>query len=166
MMDAQDLRRYIETHGVEAELVSLENKTPTVEAAAEAVGVQPEQIAKSVLFAIKEADDSFRPLLVVANGLARISYKKLAGHLDVSRRRLRMARPKQVLAMTGYEVGTVPPFGHKQSLQTLVDEGLTHQEVVYAGGGAIDVLLRIPVSELQRVLQAEIVSLVEPEEKR
>ena len=132
-MDASDVQQYIETHDIQAEIVRLDEHTPTVEAAAEAVGVQPAQIVKSVLFVIKEGEEDYRPLLVIANGLSRISYKALADHLDVSRRRLRMARPKQVLQLTGYPVGTVPPFGHTQTLPTLLDEGLTEQDEVYTG---------------------------------
>lgn len=161
VMDANDLAQYIEKQGIDAEIVLLDEHTPTVEAAAEAVGVRPEQIVKSVLFVVKEGDGDYRPLLVIANGLSRIAYKALADQVGVSRRRLRMARPKQVLAMTGYPVGTVPPFGHSQVLPTLLDEGVTRQEEVYAGGGAINTLIRLPVEELQRVLEAPVVDVTE-----
>lgn len=160
-MDAKDLARFIEEREIDAEIVFLEDKTPTVEAAAEAVGVTPAQIVKSVLFVIKEGDEQFRPLMVVANGLSRIAYKKLADTLGVSRRQLRIARPAQVQAITGYPVGTVPPFGHKEAVPTLLEEGVTTQSEVYAGGGAINALMRLPVAELRRVLAAEVVAVAE-----
>lgn len=160
-MDSNDLAQFIEKQEIDAEIVLLDEHTPTVEAAAEAVGVRPEQIVKSVLFVVKEGDNDYRPLLVIANGLSRVDYKALADHAGTSRRRLRMARPKQVLVMTGYPVGTVPPFGHAQTVPTLLDEGVTRQEEVYAGGGAINALMRLPVAELQRVLQAPVVDVTE-----
>ena len=49
-MDEQDLTRFIQQQGIVAELVLLDTETPTVQAAAAAVGVAPEQIGKSILF--------------------------------------------------------------------------------------------------------------------
>ncbi|HSM58173.1 MAG TPA: YbaK/EbsC family protein [Candidatus Sulfomarinibacteraceae bacterium] len=160
-MDAADLARFIEQREIDADIVFLDDKTPTVEAAADAVGVTPAQIVKSVLFVVKENGDQYRPVLVVANGLSRIAYKKLADYLGVSRRALRMARPAQVKTFTGYTVGTVPPFGHKEALPTLLEEGVTAQTEIYAGGGAINALMRLTVAELQSVIGADVIALAE-----
>lgn len=160
-MDAKDLEKYIEEEGIAAEIVLLEETTPTVEAAADAVGVSPRKIGKSLLFMIKEGKDAYRPLLVISNGLSRVGYKKLADYLGVSRKRVRIASPTQVKAVTGYEVGTVPPFGHREVLPTLLDESVTALDEIYAGGGGINALIRLPVVELRRVLDAEVVDLSE-----
>jgi prolyl-tRNA editing enzyme YbaK/EbsC (Cys-tRNA(Pro) deacylase) len=103
-LDSGHLSKYITLLGIEAEIVDLEQETPTVAAAAEAVGVSPEQIIKSVLFLADK-----RPVLVIANGFNRIDRKKLADHLGVSRRRVKIANAQQVLAISGYYAGTVPP---------------------------------------------------------
>ena len=161
MLDETDLARFIQDNDVDGEIVFLQDETPTVEAAAEAVGVAPRQILKSLLFVIKDSDDDLRPLLVITNGLSRVSYKKLAEYEGVSRRQVRIARPKQVETMTGYAVGTVPPFGHSRRLPTVIDEGVLDQSEVYAGGGAINALLRLEAAELQRVVQADVVPLSE-----
>lgn len=160
-MDANDLQRFIDEQGIDAEMVLLQEMTPTVEAAAEAVDVRPAQIVKSVLFVIREDDGSRRPQLVVTNGLSRVDYRALAGYLDISRKRVRLARADEVQAMTGYDVGTVPPFGHIAPVPTVLDETVTKQRDVYAGGGSISALIRLTVAELQRVLQAEVVRLSE-----
>ena len=158
-MDANDLAGFIERHDINAEIVFLPETTPTVEAAAEAVGVQPTQIVKSVLFVVKEKGGDPRPQLVVTNGLSRVSYRALADYLGISRKRVRMARAEEVQEMTGYAVGTVPPFGHVAPLLTLLDIDVMQQQEIYAGGGAINALMRLTVGELQRVLQAEVVGL-------
>jgi Cys-tRNA(Pro) deacylase len=158
-MNATDLARYLSANDIDAEIVFLDEETPTVESAAAAVGVKPEQIIKSVLFVVKEDEETYRPLLVVANGLSRIDYKKLAAHLEVSRRRVRIARPDQVAAITGYPVGTVPPFGHKTPLPTLVEAGVMVQEEVYAGAGAINALVHLSTTTLQQVVDGEIIAL-------
>jgi prolyl-tRNA editing enzyme YbaK/EbsC (Cys-tRNA(Pro) deacylase) len=64
-----------------------------------------------------------------------------------------------VLATTGYEVGTVPPFGHHQPVPTLVDRRVLEQETVYAGGGGHRVLLRFSPGEILRVTAAETIDL-------
>ena len=160
-MDETDLQRFIDENQIEAKIVYLDDRTPTVESAAAVLGVEPVQIVKSLLFLIKEEEDSYRPYLVVTNGLSRVSYKKLADHLSVSRRRVRIASMDQVRQATGYPVGAVPPFGHRQRLATLLDRSVLSEEEIYAGGGALNALVHLSVDELQRVLDAEVADVGE-----
>jgi prolyl-tRNA editing enzyme YbaK/EbsC (Cys-tRNA(Pro) deacylase) len=83
----------------------------------------------------------------------------LADHLGVSRKRLRLANSEQVLAITGYPVGTVPPFGHRQRLETLIEQRVLAQQVIYVGGGEINALLRLESRDLLAATQATVVSL-------
>jgi Cys-tRNA(Pro) deacylase len=152
--DSKHLAQYLSEAGIEAEIVHLQEHTPTVEAAAEAVGVHPEQIIKSLLFL---ADG--KPVLVIANGFARVDYKKLATYLGISRRRIKLAKADEVLALTGYRAGAVPPFGHRQEVRTLVETAVFNQRDVYAGGGEINALMRMTVEELQRVVAGQAVEL-------
>jgi prolyl-tRNA editing enzyme YbaK/EbsC (Cys-tRNA(Pro) deacylase) len=88
-MNSTNLQTYISQNQVEAEILILPVHTPTVEAAAVALGVSPEQIIKSVLFL---ADGE--PVVVIASGLARLNYKALADYVGLSRRRVKMAGPE------------------------------------------------------------------------
>jgi prolyl-tRNA editing enzyme YbaK/EbsC (Cys-tRNA(Pro) deacylase) len=144
-LESDDLEQYITNLDIQAELVRLAVETPTVSAAAKAVGVSPEQICKSLVFIAEES-----PVLVIASGIAPVSYKLLAQLLNVNRRKLKIARPDEVLQATGYRVGTVPPFGHPNPLSTFVDSGVLEQKILYAGGGSIDTLLKIESTELLR----------------
>lgn len=155
-MNSTDLARFIANNGITAEILHLDSETPTVAAAAEALAVQPDQIIKSVLFL---ADG--RPVLVIANGLTRIHRKQLADVLKMSRRRVKMADAEQVYAIAGYVIGAVPPFGHPQKLDTLIDQGILQQEEVFGGGGEIDALMRVTVPELQHVTGGRIVDIAE-----
>lgn len=154
--NSTDLARFIEEQDITAELIHLPEETPTVEAAAEAVNAHPDQIGKSILFL---ADGS--PQLIIANGLNRVDYKRLADHLSISRRRLKLAKAAEVLAITGYPVGTVPPFGHTQSIPTIIEAKVLEQEELYAGGGEINALIRLKTAELQRILQSPILALAQ-----
>ncbi len=155
-MNAADVAAYLREHGLAGELVTLPDHVPTVEAAARAVGAPVERIVKSVLFLADTV-----PVLVIANGTGRVDYKRVADHLGLSRKRVKLADAPTVLAITGFPVGTVPPFGHTTHLRTLIDAGVLAQPEVYAGGGAIDALLRITPAEIVRATGAETVNVVE-----
>ena len=153
-MDSSDLSSFIGARNISAQIIHLPVETPTVAAAAEAVGVRPEQIIKSVLFM---ADG--QPVLVVANGLTRIHRKRLATVLKMSRRRVKIASGEQVLDITGYAVGSVPPFGHPTPLRTLLDQGVLTETIVYGGGGESNALMRLTPTELQQVVIGQVVDI-------
>jgi prolyl-tRNA editing enzyme YbaK/EbsC (Cys-tRNA(Pro) deacylase) len=155
-MNSIDLQRFIDSQEIEAEILLLESPTPTVAAAAEAISVRPDQIIKSVLFL---ADG--HPVLVIANGLTRIHRKRLADVLEMSRRRVKMGDGEQVQTYTGFPIGAVPPFGHPQPLETLLDEGVLEEIEVFGGGGETYALMRVAVPELRRVTGARIVAIAE-----
>ena len=48
----------------------------------------------------------------------------------------RLAKPHEVLEITGYTVGGVPPVAHATELQVLMDDTLLRHETVYAAAGA------------------------------
>ena len=153
-MNDKDLERYIREEAIDAQIVYLDNETPTVQDAANAVGVHPDKIGKTLLF-LADGD----PLLVISNGESRVQYKRLASFLGISRKRLRLANAVQVEEITGYVVGTVPPFAHRRSLETLVDRSVIDQEEIFAGGGTINALLKITTDELLRVTNGKIANL-------
>lgn len=150
VMDAGDVARFVWEEGMAAEVVRLAVETPTVAAAAAAVGAGVEQIVKSLLFLVEG-----EPVLVVANGETRVDYRRLAAHLGVSRRQVKLADAAQVREILGYEVGAVPPFGHKKPVRTLLEAGVLAQAEIWAGGGSIDTLVRLRVAELRRVVGEE-----------
>jgi Cys-tRNA(Pro) deacylase len=153
-MDTTDLERFINVNGIDAQIVNLEAETPTVEAAAAAVGVSTDQIGKSLLFLVQG-----EPVLVIANGSKRISYKRLAEYLNTNRKRIKFATSTQVEDLTGYSIGAVPPFGHKEPLKTFIEEGVMDQDAIYAGGGGINTLIRVGTAELLEVTSATLVFL-------
>lgn len=135
----RDLADYLDAAGVEGQLVRPGTPTPTVPDAARAMGVEPAAILKSLVFEVEGV-----PLLVIAAGEARVRVPLLARALGVTRRAVKLATPDATLAATGYPVGAMPPFGHARRLTTLVDSvSVPSEGVVYGGGGADDVMLRL-----------------------
>ncbi len=154
LLGPNDLARYLEEQAIKAELVPLDVPTPTVESAAQAVGTSPDQILKSLVFLV---DD--RAVLVIACGPDPIDRRPIAAHFEVGRKRVRLADPEAVAAATGYPVGAVPPFGHPRPLPTFMDRKVLSLTQAYAGGGAIDTLVRVSPQEIARVTRAEIIDL-------
>ena len=152
----EDLQQHIDVGGIEAKIIPLDEHTATVNDAARVLGVETDQIIKSLVFMV-----AGEPLLVINNGTARVDRRKLAAHLGVGRGRVKFASAEQTLAVSGYVVGSMPPFGHRQALKTLVDPAVTRLETVYGGGGAVDAMLRLTTAELQRVTGAEVVDVSE-----
>jgi prolyl-tRNA editing enzyme YbaK/EbsC (Cys-tRNA(Pro) deacylase) len=151
-----DLQRFIETHTIEATILPMAEHTPTVPDAARALAVEPEQIIKSLVFLVKD-----EPLLVINNGLARVDQRKVADRLGVGRKQVKFASAEQALEITGYVVGSMPPFGHRRKLRTLVDPAITGFEIIFGGGGDIDAMLRLTAAELLRVTGGEVMPVNE-----
>lgn len=159
-MDDKDLKEYLAAQGVSGEVIRLPAHTPTVEAAAQALGTTVDRIAKSLLFLLDQGAGDPVPILVIANGTDRVDYRQVAAWAGLSRKRVRLADAATVRAVTGYPVGAVPPLGHPRPLRTLMDRRVLQQPEVYAGGGAVDALLRITPAELVRATGAETVDVV------
>lgn len=139
-----DLLRFVSERFLDAEPIRPGVPTPTVSAAAAALGTTTGAIVKSLVFL---ADGE--PWLVIAAGESRIDMKLLAETLTLSRRRLRFATPEQALDITGFPVGAMPPFGHRSPLPTLIDSvSVPAEGVVYGGGGSHDTLLRLSAATL------------------
>ena len=149
MLGIPDLEAFIESRSIQAEVISLPVRTLTVPDAARAVGTVPERIIKSLLFLVDG-----RPVLTIASGTARVDRRPIAAHFGVGRKRVKLADAETVQAITGYPVGAVPPFGHQEPLQTLIDPRVLKMSLIYAGGGAEDALLRTSPDEIVRVTSA------------
>jgi prolyl-tRNA editing enzyme YbaK/EbsC (Cys-tRNA(Pro) deacylase) len=150
-----DLQSFMVEHGIAGEIILLASPTPTVEAAAKAVEADPESIVKTLLFLVDE-----EPALAIASGLHLIDRRVIAAQYGVGRKRVKLAEPEAVLRITGYEVGSMPPFGHLQKLTAFLDVRVLDRPLVYAGGGAENALVRIDSREIVRATGARVIDLL------
>jgi prolyl-tRNA editing enzyme YbaK/EbsC (Cys-tRNA(Pro) deacylase) len=154
MLTPTDLADFVAHAGIAAELVPMDVETPTVPAAAAALGVAPAQIIKSLLFLVRDA-----PVLVIACGDTTIDRHALTGRFGVGKKQIKLAGAAEVLTILGYPVGGVPPFGHVNPVPVLLDRAARAWDVVYGGGGDDHTLLRITPDELARATRAEWIDL-------
>src|SRR5215216_1398436 len=117
---------------------------------------RPEQIVRSILFQIRP--DEF--LMILMAGRDQIDWRKL--RQLVKRSRVRMATEEEVLAVTGYQVGTVSPFGLKTPVKVLIDASVLQEEEVSLGSGVRNMAIIMRSADIQRAMgEPEIVSLGE-----
>ena len=139
-----DVQAAMTALGLEIEMTFFEESTATSQQAADQIGCELAQIVKSIAFFV---DGS--PLLVLASGDGMVDDKKLAVRFDVGRKKIKIAKPDQLIEVWGYPPGGVPPFGHRTSdIQILVDDALQRYEQVYAAGGAHNAIFGIRLTQL------------------
>jgi prolyl-tRNA editing enzyme YbaK/EbsC (Cys-tRNA(Pro) deacylase) len=159
ILNPDDLLSYMAENHIEGELLFLDVPTPTVQAAARAVRADVNQIVKTILFLVR--DES---VAAIACGTAPVDRRLIARHFGVGLKQVKLARAPQVLQITGYAAGAVPPFGHLHSSRFLLDPRVLLQDTVYAGGGAENALLRLPPQSIQLLTGAEVIDLIIPAE--
>ena len=155
-LTSTDLQHFIDEHHIEATILPMAEHTPTVPDAARALGVETEQIIKSLVFVIND-----EPILIINNGIARVDRRKIGKRLGVNRKKVKFASPEQALDITGYIVGSMPPFGHLQTLPTFVDPAITRLDIIFGGGGDIDAMMQLTPDEMLRVTAGEILDVSE-----
>lgn len=134
-----DVRGYLEPLGISVQ--ELPSDTSTAPLAARALGTPVDAIVKSLLFLLDG-----QAHLVLASGSRKVDQRVLAREQGADKARL--AKPDEVLALTGYAVGGVPPVGHRRSLPTLIDVHLLELETVYAAAGAGNAVFAIAPAHL------------------
>jgi Cys-tRNA(Pro) deacylase len=155
-LNAEYLEEFIQASELNAQVIKIDVPTPTVETAARAVGTSPAKILKSLLFIIDG-----KPVLVIASGLQKVDRRTLAKHFNVGRKRVKLADANTVQAVTGYDVGGIPPIGHLTQLAAVIDEQVLELETVYGGGGGVDTLLKIDPKEIIACIKATPIDLRE-----
>ncbi|MCQ4321165.1 YbaK/EbsC family protein [Stutzerimonas stutzeri] len=146
-MSLESVRAYFAEKAPDIAIIELDSSTATVALAAEAHGVEPGQIAKTLAFRIGE-----RNLLVVARGDARIDNRKIKAAFGG---KAKMLDADSVVALTGHPVGGVCPFGLATSLSVYCDESLKAFDQVLPAAGAIHSAVRICPQRLAELVNAQ-----------
>jgi Cys-tRNA(Pro) deacylase len=151
------LTAYLAALPVSASLVTSDRAMPTVDCAAEALGVPPAAIVKSIVF--EQKNDATRTCLAVVPGDARVSRSKVGAAVAMAQ--LKLASPVTVERATGYRVGGVPPVGHRTPIRVVLDRRVLESAVVFGGGGDEWHMLRITPQEILRLTGATVADVVE-----
>jgi prolyl-tRNA editing enzyme YbaK/EbsC (Cys-tRNA(Pro) deacylase) len=141
--NARRVQAALHAAGSTAQVVQLDTSARTSAEAAESLGVDVAQIAKSMVF-LADGD----PVVVVASGADRIDTKALGAHLG---RRITRADADAVRAATGYPIGGVSPAGLPPTTAVLVEKALAAYDVVWAAAGTPHTVFPTTYDELLRL---------------
>lgn len=138
----------------EARLEEFPEAVPTVPDVAKALGVDPGQIVKTLVFVCDG-----RPVVALIPGDRRADAAKVAGAVGAAS--ARVATRDEVLAATGFPPGAVAPFPLPAVETILLEQTLLAQEHVWVGAGSERHLARLPAPELLRLSRARQMDAVE-----
>ena len=136
-------KKYLEEKGYGDRIMEFEVSSATVELAAQAVGTEPEKIAKSLTFSVNG-----QPVMIVCAGDAKISNAKYKACFLT---KAKMLTFDEVHEQIGHDVGGVCPFGANETVKIYLDESLKRFETVYPACGSSNSAVRLKVSELDLV---------------
>jgi prolyl-tRNA editing enzyme YbaK/EbsC (Cys-tRNA(Pro) deacylase) len=150
-MSLESVRAWLAEHAPELPLIEVEASTATVAAAAEALGVAPALIAKTL--AVRAGPETF---LLVTRGDARLDNAKSKAEF---RARPRMLGAEETLALTGHPVGGVCPFGLARPLPVYCDVSLRPFALVYPAAGSLNTSVEVAPARLFELVGSRWVDL-------
>lgn len=126
---AQQFQDILNQRGLDLTVQELPDSTRTADDAAQALGCEKAQIVKSLVF----RTSANTPVLVLASGPNRVNEKAISRLLGD---KISKADADFVKEVTGFAIGGVPPFGHKQEVELFVDEDLLTFNEIWAAAGS------------------------------
>ncbi len=150
---AQRVQDALVAAGFANRVLELAEPVKTAQAAADAVGCTAAQIVKSLVF---RGTASGRAVMVVASGANRVDTGRLAALVGEP---VTMGDPKFVRAVTGFAIGGIPPVGHAQPLDIVIDAHLTTFEALWAAAGHPNSLFPLTPDELLRMTRGRVAEI-------
>jgi len=147
---AQRVGDALAARGLHGRVLELAQPTRSAVEAARALGCRVDQIAKSLVF---RGVPSGRSVLVIASGANRVDEAKVAALVGEN---VSKADADFVRARTGFAIGGVPPVGHLESPETLLDEDLLQWEEIWAAAGTPNSIFRLSPTELVALTQGRV----------
>ena len=146
-MGLAEVRKYFEEHNIKNEILLLDANTATVDLAAQALGREPGEIAKTLSFQLKDGT----PIVIVVMGTARIDNHKYKEYFGCKAAMLSL---EDALEKIGHPVGGVCPFGVKEGVKIYLDKSLRKYQTVFPAAGTANSAVAFTCDELEQ-LQAE-----------
>ena len=146
-MSLESVRAFFAENAPDIAVIESPDSSATVALAAEAYGVEPGRIAKTLSLRIGD-----RVVLIVAAGTARMDNRKVKAHFGGKPKMLGI---EEVADITGHEVGGVCPFGLKAPLPVYCDVSLQAFDEVVPAAGSTHSAVRIAPARMAELTAAE-----------
>ena len=144
-MAIERVREYLKRFDMDGRILEFEVSSATVELAAQAAGVIPARIAKTLSFMTPDG-----PVLVVTAGDMKIDNPKFKAQFHT---KAKMLSFDEVEALIGHGVGGVCPFGIEDGVRTYLDVSMRRFDTVFPACGSANSAIELSCDELERVAQ-------------
>lgn len=145
-MAIEKVREYFKSYNMEDRVMEFEVSSATVELAAEAVGVIPARIAKTLSFKIGDGC-----LLVVTAGDTKIDNGKFKKEFSM---KAKMLAPEEVISLVGHAIGGVCPFAIDECVPVYLDESMKRFHTVFPACGSSNSAIELTCEELFKYSKA------------
>jgi prolyl-tRNA editing enzyme YbaK/EbsC (Cys-tRNA(Pro) deacylase) len=141
-MSVELVKKYFENTELEGNVLEFPTSSATVELAAEAVGTEPDRIAKTMAFLLGE-----EAIVIVVSGLSRIDNKKFKAQFHTKAKMIPFAAVEEYL---GHPPGGVCPFALKDGVKVYLDVSLRSHETVFPAAGSENSAIETTIDQLER----------------
>lgn len=141
-MSIDKVRAYFRSLGMEDKVMEFDVSSATVELAAQAVGCEPQRIAKTLSFMVDG-----HPILIVAAGDAKIDNHNYKAQFGT---KAKMLSPEEAVELVGHAVGGVCPFTVNEGVVVYLDESLKRFATVFPACGSANSAIELTIPELER----------------
>lgn len=141
-MSYEKVKEYFDQHGLGDRLTVQDQISDTVQHAAEAIGCEPERIAKTLSFKLKDS-----PILIVTAGDARVNSSKFK---TMFHQKPVMIPGDEVEEAIGHAPGGVCPFAVKDNVNIYLDISLKRFTDVHAAAGSLQATVHLTLDELEK----------------
>jgi prolyl-tRNA editing enzyme YbaK/EbsC (Cys-tRNA(Pro) deacylase) len=144
-MSIEQVRDYLRRWGRDKDIIEMKASTATVTEAAEALGVVPARIAKSI--SLKQNEGA---MVVVTSGDMKLDNRKYKDRFGF---KAKMLSPEEALRITGHAVGGVCPFGLPPGVEVYLDDSMKRFKTVFPACGSGNSAIELAMDELDRYSQ-------------
>lgn len=141
-MAIEKVKEYFKQFGMENRVLEFEVSSATVELAAQALGCEPERIAKSITMNVDGGG-----VMIIAAGDVKIDNAKYKAEFAT---KAKMLSPDEALDMTGHAVGGICPFAINDGCRVYLDESLKRFDFVYPACGSSNSAIKLTIEELEK----------------
>ena len=146
-MSVELVKKYFENTELEGKVLEFPTSSATVELAADAVGTEPDRIAKTMAFLLGE-----EAIVIVVSGLSRIDNKKFKAQFHTKAKMIPFAAVEEYL---GHPPGGVCPFALKEGVKVYLDVSLRAHETVFPAAGSENSAIETTIDQLERFTSYE-----------
>jgi prolyl-tRNA editing enzyme YbaK/EbsC (Cys-tRNA(Pro) deacylase) len=146
-MSVELVKKYFENTELEGKVLEFPTSSATVELAADAVGTEPDRIAKTMAFLLGN-----EAIVIVVSGLSRIDNKKFKAQFHTKAKMIPFAAVEEYL---GHPPGGVCPFALKEGVKVYLDVSLRVHERVFPAAGSENSAIETTIDQLERFTSYE-----------